>query len=99
MKALYLAPGEAPQAVEVPEGLQALQRLMGGRIEAIPNALDWVYLLHLEERDEEQLPNRMYKGQILYGPIYVVGRSRYGFKSLTAGQVALYRDKFRLEGV
>ena len=66
-------PGEAPEEREVPNTLAALQALVGGYIEAVALARDAVILVNEEGKLRGLEPNVMLMGDVLVGPLVIVG--------------------------
>ena len=66
-------PGEAPEEREVPNTLAALQALVGGYIEPVPLARDAVSLVNEAGKLRGLAPNVMYMGDVLVGPVVIVG--------------------------
>lgn len=100
MNILLVKPGEEPEVCSMPDDLQAIQRFLDGPVEAIQFPLDWAAILSNVNGPfrEAALPNRIYKGKMLYGDFLVVGSARTRYKSLTPEQIVRYKDMFRLGG-
>ena len=100
MKVLLIKPGQEPENASIPDDLQAIQRFLGGPVEALQFPTDWAALLCNMNGpfQEDAQPNRIYKGKIIYGPFLVAGSSRCRYKSLTAEQRERYCEMFKLGG-
>ena len=103
MKILKIAPGSAPQVLEIEHALNAMQELVGGTIEAIYPFDDTVALVCNDEGKLLGLPlNRAVRdpatGQILdiiAGTFFICGLSEDDFASLSDEQIQRYTQMFR----
>lgn len=86
-------PGEQPIVANIPNTLEALQKAVGGHIEAVTIASDLVLICN-EEGLLMGLPYNHTACELpLVGPIVAVGRDGHVFVSLTPNQI---RDVMRL---
>ena len=90
MTVLYVKPGEKPKRIEIENDLEALQRAVGGYIEAVYPYEDPVALIVNEEGKLNGLPlNRALRDEdndiydIVAGTFLVVGLGESEFASLT----------------
>ena len=103
MKILKIAPGAAPQVLEIEHTLNAMQELVEGTIEAIYPFDDTVALVCNDEGKLLGLPlNRAIRdpatGQILdiiAGTFFICSLSEDDFASLTDEQINRYTHMFR----
>ena len=101
MKVLIVEPDKAPYATEIPAGLEALQNLVGGLIQALYPFEDTVAIIANDEGKLLGLPwNRPLFDEngniydILVGTFLVVGLTEDDFGSLTDEQIQRYTDMF-----
>lgn len=73
MKAVYKEPGKAARIVEIENSLQALQKAVGGYIEAITLFADVAILCNEEGRLQGLPYNCTVRGTRFVGPILAVG--------------------------
>ena len=94
IQVLKVAPGKAPEAVTMPNTLEAIQQMVGGYIEVIP--LDDVCLVCNEEGKLTGLPgNRRLGNDIIAGTFFLVGDTPDGdFCSLTPAQTDRWSQHF-----
>lgn len=94
IRVLKVEPGKVPEAVTVPNTLEALQAVVGGYIETVgldANAL----LVCNEEGKLLGLPaNRQVAGDIIAGTFLVVGSDDGEFCSLADADMAHYAEQF-----
>ena len=103
MKILKIAPGAAPQVLEIEHALNTMQELVGGTIEAIYPFEDTVALVCNDEGKLLGLPlNRAVRdpatGQVLdiiAGTFFLCGLSEDDFASLSDEQIQRYTQMFR----
>lgn len=73
MKAIRFVPGALPEQIEIENTLEALQKQVGGHIEAVPIGSDFCAICN----EEGRLLNLPYMGTINYipffGPVLLVG--------------------------
>lgn len=96
MNVLVVEPGTLPYEKEI-NGLQEMQALVGGLIDAIYPYDDPVALVCNDEGLLLGLPfNRSVEGGYggVFGPFFVCGLGEEGFCSLTPEQVKTYKAKF-----
>lgn len=99
---LCVKPGEKPKRIEIEGGLDALQRAVGGYIEAVYPYADPVALIVNEEGKLNGLPlNRALRDEendiydIVAGPFLIVGLGESEFASLTPALMEKYEKLFR----
>ena len=94
IQVLKVAPGKAPEAVTIPNTLEAMQQMVGGYIEVIP--LDDVCLVCNEEGKLMGLPgSRRLGDDIIAGTFFLAGDTPDGgFCSLTREQTDRWRQRF-----
>ena len=99
MNVLVVEPGHLPYEKEVPDELECLQAIVGGRIEAIYPFEDHVALVCNADRDGERLEfnrtitERQYGG--IFGTFFICGLGAESFASLTPEQVKTYKKRFQ----
>ena len=98
---LCVKPGEKPERIEIESGLDALQRAVGGYIEAVYPYEDPVALIVNEEGKLNGLPlNRALRDEdndiydIVAGTFLVVGLGESEFASLTPALMEKYDNLF-----
>ena len=102
MRILLIAPGTKPRVVNIEHTLTAMQKLVGGTIQAIYPFADHVALVCNDEGKLLDLPmNRAVRdpatGQILdviAGSFFICGLGKEDFASLTDEQVQRYSQMF-----
>ena len=101
MTVLYVKPGEKPKRIEIENDLEALQRAVGGYIEAVYPYEDPVALIVNEEGKLNGLPlNRALRDEdndiydIVAGTFLVVGLGESEFASLTPALMEKYKKLF-----
>ena len=99
--AILVNPGEEPVVKEVLDDLEALQKEVGGHIEATYPFEDPVGIIMNEEGKIMDLPlNRALYTEdgeiydIIAGGFLIVGLGEYNFVSLTEAQIEKYRKVF-----
>lgn len=92
MKAIYKAPARAPEVIEVENTLEALQKKVGGYIEAVTIAPDACIVCNEEGWLRGMPYNITFGGVDLVGPILIVGVDGDEFCSVS-------RPEFWLEQV
>ena len=94
IRVLKVAPGKAPEAVAIPNTLEAMQQMVGGYIEVIP--LEDVCLVCNEEGKLMGLPgSRRLGDDIIAGTFFLAGDTPDGdFISLTEQQIEEYTRRF-----
>lgn len=94
IQVLKVEPGKAPEAVTIPNTLEAMQQMVGGYIEVIP--LDDVCLVCNEEGKLMGLPgNRRLRNDIIAGTFFLAGNTpEGGFRSLTQEQADRWSQRF-----
>ena len=103
MQVLIVEPMKAPYVKDIDEGLESLQREVGGFIEAHYPFEDEVAIICNEEGKLDGLElNRALRGDdgeiydIIAGTFMVVGLTEDNFGSLTPEQIATYTEKYRV---
>ena len=106
MKILLVEPGQAPRAAEITGGLEEMQALVGGLIQAVypfdePVALvchDEGKLLGLPLNRVLRLPGTGEIYDVIAGPFFLCGAppDSDSFVSLTDDQLSRYAERFRL---
>lgn len=101
MTVLCVKPGKKPMRIEIEDGLGALQRAVGGCIEAVYPYEDPVALIVNKEGKLNGLPlNRALRDEdndiydIVAGPFLVVGLGESNFTSLTPALMGKYKKLF-----
>lgn len=94
IRVLKVAPGKAPEAVAIPNTLEAMQQMVGGYIEVIP--LEDVCLVCNEEGKLMGLPgSRRLGDDIIAGTFFLAGDTLDGhFCSLTQEQADRWGQHF-----
>ena len=84
MRVLYKMPGEAPHSMVIPNDLYLMQQLVGGLIEPIKIADNVVLICNEEGKLRNLEPNFFVGGigDVIYGPVIVVGTKGDEFCSL-----------------
>ncbi|MDF2858848.1 MAG: hypothetical protein K0Q87_4699 [Neobacillus sp.] len=96
MKALIVEPMKAPYEEEIPNTLAALQKTVGGTIQALYPYPDEVALICHDEGKLLGLPlnRRIEDYDIIAGTFCIVGLSEDNFKSLSPTLIQKYKEKF-----
>lgn len=97
---LRMRPGEEPEEICVDNTLEALQREVGGHIEPAFADRDVrgrgvLAIVNEEGRLEELAPNCLLHGELIVGPILLVGVAGDSFASLPEGTASLWLDAMR----
>ena len=104
MKVLLIEPGKPPRQTIIPQTLEAMQKAVGGLIQAVYPFDDPVALICNEEAKLEGLPlNRALRDEdgniydIIAGTFFLCGAppDSEDFTSLTDEQLACYAERFR----
>lgn len=82
MRILYKGVGEAPNRVEIPNSLRALQASVGGRIETHTFSTSAAVICNAEGTVNGMPYNCTFLGQDWYGPVMIVGVKDEEFCSL-----------------
>lgn len=85
MRILYKGVGEAPNRVELPNSLRALQSAVGGRIEAVKFSTTAAIICNAEGRVNGLPYNCSFQGADWYGPVLIVGVKGEEFCSIPEG--------------
>lgn len=89
MKAIYKAPGEVPQIIDIENTLEALQVAVGGYIETLTFASDACLICNEEGRLREMPYNVDFLGAQIFGPILIVGYEDDKFTDLKRAEEAI----------
>ena len=97
IKVILVEPMEEPKVVEIPDSLEALQKTVGGTIQAV---YPWEDPVAIVCADEGKLlhfpPNRMLEDyDVLVGTFLITGLGEDNFASLTEDLIGKYTEKFR----
>ena len=94
IQVLKVAPGKAPEAIIIPNTLEAMQQMVGGYIEVIP--LEDVCLVCNEEGKLMGLPgSRRLGDDVIAGTFFLAGDTSAGdFCSLTQEQIDRWSRHF-----
>ena len=82
MKAVRKKPGEPPEIVEVENTLEALQKEVGGYIQAVPFSTDCAIICNEEGKLIPLRPNLAFCGETFFGTVLAVGVRGENFCSL-----------------
>lgn len=85
VKVIVKHPGKDPEELVVPNELEAFRRLVGGYIETFPIASDMVALVNEEGRLRGMAPTMMIAGELLVGPVVLVGVNGTEFCDVPVG--------------
>lgn len=97
MKVLVIEPMKAPYESEIPNTLAALQKIVGGTIQALYPYPDEVALICHDEGKLLGLPSnrrRIEDYDIIAGTFCIVGLSEDNFESLSPTLLLQYKEKF-----
>ena len=101
MNVLIVEPGKAPREAEIGDKLEAMQKVVGGMIEAVYPYDDPVAVVCCEEGKLEGMPlNRALRdkdGQIydiISGTFFISGLSEDNFASLSPDLMEKYKEQF-----
>ena len=97
MKILVVAPYEHPKRVEIPHTLEALQKVVGGNIEAVyPWRDDKVALVCDEEGfiNEKPLNRLIMPGMLIAGTFFICGLGEEDFTDLSDDLAEKYEQMF-----
>lgn len=92
MKSIYKAPGKAPEIIDIPNTLEALQEKVGGYIETVTIAIatDAAIICNEEGRLMGLPHNCVLLGVDFVGPILIVGFKGPEFTDLPDYAIALF---------
>lgn len=94
LRAVYVEPNKPAYETEIENTLKALQRAVGGYIEAV-SISDGISLVCNEEGKLDNLPgNRRIGNDIIAGAFVIVGNGEEDFRSLTDEETSKYLKKF-----
>lgn len=91
MTAIYKAPGCAPEVIDIPNTLEALQEKVGGYIETVTFATDACIICNEEGRLMGLPYNCNLLGVSFVGPILIVGMDGEEFASLPEDMLHMFR--------
>ncbi len=91
MTAIYKAPGQKPEIIDIPNTLEALQEKVGGYIETVTFATDACIVCNEEGRLLGLPDNCWLLGVHFVGPILIVGKNGEEFCELPGDIVHLFR--------
>ncbi|MGE4486056.1 MAG: DUF3846 domain-containing protein [Oscillospiraceae bacterium] len=96
MNVLIIEPGKVPREAEIGNGLEALQKVVGGYIEATYPYDDPVAIVCNEEGKLNGLPlnRRIEDYDIIAGTFFICGLCEGDFDSLPPDLMAKYKNKF-----
>lgn len=83
MKAIYKAPGKAAEIIDIEDTLKALQKAVGGPIEAVRVTAEHVVICHEEGRLLGLPKNTEIFGIDFVGPILIVSVDGESFSDVT----------------
>lgn len=92
---IRMRPGEEPEEACVDNTLAALQAEVGGHIETLRLDREVTAIVNEEGRLEELPPNCLLRGELIVGPILLVGVAGDSFASLPEGYATLWLDAMR----
>ena len=95
MKAIYKAPGCAPEPRDIPNTLEELQAAVGGYIETVTFASNAVVICNEEGRLQGLPHNCTFLGVDFVGPILIVGRAGDEFADLTPGAMRMLLEGWK----
>jgi len=90
MNVIYKAPGKAPEVIDIPNTLQALQEKVGGYIETVTIATDAAIICNEEGRIMGLPHNCVLRDVDFVGPILIVGIKGPEFTDLPDGAAELF---------
>ena len=91
MTAIYKAPGQKPEIIDIPNTLEALQEKVGGHIETVPFATDARIVCNEEGRLLGLPGNCCLLGVHFVGPILIVGVDGDEFTDLPEDMLHMFR--------
>ena len=91
MTAIYKAPGCAPEVIDIPNTLEALQEKVGGYIETVTFATDACIICNEEGRLMGLPYNCDLLGVTFVGPILIVGIDGEEFAGLPEDMLHMFR--------
>ena len=80
---LFKLPGSPIETRTVPNTLEALQELVGGRIETLTFSTDCMFICNREGKLLNLPANFYFCGDIFVGPVFICGRSGEHFVDLS----------------
>ena len=100
MRIVVKKPGKEPEVKEIPNKLEAFQKIVGGYIETILITDDPILCVCNEEGKMLDLePNFMFGGDVIVGDVFFVGTNEFDFESLTDEQVDMVMTVLNLFGL
>ena len=91
MTAIYKAPGKAPEIIDIPNTLEALQEKVGGYIETVTFATDACIICNEEGRLKGMEDNCWLMGVHFCGPILIVGVDGEEFADMPEDMLHMFR--------
>lgn len=92
IKAIRMRPDEDPEEIQIENELRALQAEVGGYIETIYLADGVTAIVNEEGKLEQLAPNCLLRGDLIVGPIVLVGVRGANFCSIPEGYEPLWID-------
>lgn len=89
---IRMRPGEEPEEISVDNTLAALQAEVGGHIETLRLDRDVTAIVNEEGLLEELEPNCLLRGELIVGPVVLVGVRGEDFCSIPEGYESLWID-------
>ena len=94
LRILMVEPHKAPYEASIPHELTAMQQTVGGLIEVVRNGDGTLLVCNEEGKLLGMEGNRRIPGDVLAGPVFVVGDAGETFRSLTEEELERYRERF-----
>lgn len=85
VKVIVKYPGKDPEELVIPNELEEFQRLVGGYIETLPIAADMLAIVNEEGKLRGMEPNMIVNGDLLVGPVVLVGVNGAEFCDVPVG--------------
>ena len=96
MRILKVEPGRFPFEKDMPDTLEAIQQEVEGLFQPVYMEEGVILCCNEEGKLIGMQPNRRIPGDIIYGPLFLVGDDgEGGFCSLTHQQIQRYKEYFR----
>jgi hypothetical protein len=92
IKAIRMRPDEEPEEIQIENELRALQAEVGGYIETLPLGEGVIAVVNEEGKLEQLAPNCLLRGDLILGPILLVGVRGEDFCSIPEGYEPLWID-------
>ena len=94
LRILMVEPHKAPYEASVPHELTAMQQTVGGLIEVVRNDDGTLIICNEEGKLLGMEGHRRIPGDVLAGPVFVVGDAGETFRSLTEEELVCYKKRF-----